>query len=503
MSAPRLPFIDPDRRQMLLGATAFGLMGQFQPAWADPGSTRSPAQAPVRDWRLGVANAPAEGFAEAPLRLIYGKVPADFSGTLYRNGPGWFRYGDDVTGHWFDGDGMIQRFSLSSERATHSGRFVATEKRRIEQERQQIVMPGFGTHGRPDAPVMSSDDVNAANTALLDVGDRLWALWEGGSPYSVDSHTLATHGPVTLRDDLKGMPFLAHPKVEPDGTIWSLGMIGRRAMIYRLDPRGQLLEAQMITLPMAGYAHDWAVSERHLILPLQPWVAQSSTPPFVDTLVWKPEEGMKVLVIEKADLTRSRVFELPARAFFHTGDAWEATDGSITFDVCLTDDPSFGAQYAKDLVRGIAPPTAEKPLLALVTLKSDGTASLVETSIGAEFPQTDKRRQGKARDLVIAVHEGERETFGPDGWLVHNWRTGKTDRFRLADHQIAEEPLFVPRPGGSDENDGWVVAPALNWKAGATEVWLFDVRDMSGGPQAVWQAPRALPLGFHGLFRQA
>ncbi|HAV51403.1 MAG TPA: carotenoid oxygenase, partial [Brevundimonas sp.] len=75
------------------------------------------------------------------------------------------------------------------------------------------------------------DDANAANTSMLKVGDDVWALWEAGSPTAMDAGTLETKGFVTLRDDLKGMPFLAHPRVEPDGRIWNLGMNGAQAIV--------------------------------------------------------------------------------------------------------------------------------------------------------------------------------------------------------------------------------------------------------------------------------
>ena len=458
---------------------------------------------PGADWRLGFQNAPAEGFAEAPLTLIEGRPPGDFAGTLYRNGPGWFRYGDDITGHWFDGDGMIQKIALSPDGARHEGRFVDTPKRRIEQARQAIVMPGFGTKGRDDAPVMAPDDVNAANTALLKVDGDLWALWEAGSPWRVDADTLASGGPVALSDDLRSMPFTAHPKVEPDGTVWAFGSFGKRAVVYKLDAKGALLTAFPVDLPMPGYAHDWAVSARHLILPLQPWVAETSVPPFVDSLTWRPEQGMKILVIAKDDPADRRVFELPARAFFHTGDAWEEADGTIRFDVCLTPDPTFGAQGAKDLVRGVLPPNGPKPKLAFVALHPDGRARLEETTIGAEFPQVDQRFQGLRRDRVYAVAErgDEDARFGSDGWFAHDWRTGKTDLIRIGEEYITEEPLFVPR--GTGQDDGWLIAPALNLQAPASEVWLFDAGALSAGPLAVWRAPRAWPLGFHGTFMQA
>ena len=46
--------------------------------------------ASMPDWHLGYTSAPAGGFDPAPMRLVYGKVPAGLNGTLYRNGPAQF-----------------------------------------------------------------------------------------------------------------------------------------------------------------------------------------------------------------------------------------------------------------------------------------------------------------------------------------------------------------------------------------------------------------------------
>ena len=160
-----------NRRQLLSGFAAGAAMSAA-PAFA--------GQAP--QYSLGVTNAPAGGFSNADMRLVHGRAPAGLEGALYRNGPGWFRYDGSHIGHWFDGDGFIQRFAIEGARARHSGRFADTNKRRIEQARQEIVMPGFGTRGAPDAPADSRDALNAANTSVIMAGDELWALWEGGSP---------------------------------------------------------------------------------------------------------------------------------------------------------------------------------------------------------------------------------------------------------------------------------------------------------------------------------
>ena len=46
--------------------------------------------------------------------LIYftGTVPQWLNGNLYRNGPGMLDIGDATFGHWFDGMGLLHKYSI-------------------------------------------------------------------------------------------------------------------------------------------------------------------------------------------------------------------------------------------------------------------------------------------------------------------------------------------------------------------------------------------------------
>ena len=322
--------MNASRRELLAGAAAAGALAAAPAAFASE-----------NPWGLGVENAPVEGYAPATMRLVEGRAPRGLAGSLYRNGPGWFRYPSSSTGHWFDGDGFIQRFAIEDGRVRHSGKFADTLKRRVEMQRQEIIFPGFGTRGQPRAPVESPDDINAANTSVMMAGGELWALWEGGSPTRMNPDTLETIGIRPFRQDLASMPFTAHPKVEPNGRIWNIGAYGPRVIIWRLAADGTLEDAQVIDIGQASYLHDWAVTERYLIIPLQPWVHDRMTAPMVDGYTWHGDRPFRILVLDKNDYSNRRTYELPAMFYFHTGDAWEDTDGTIRFDLCASANAHF------------------------------------------------------------------------------------------------------------------------------------------------------------------
>lgn len=480
----------PSRRAFMMGAAAVSA------AVLTPDAVRAAeALAAAPDWGLVTADVEAD-IAPQALRLIHGRAPDGLAGTLYRNGPAKFRRPGRSAEHWFDGDGLIRRFQLEGGRAELAARFVDTPKRRQETRLDAMVMPGFGTMPDPRAEIGSADDASAANTSVHRVGGELWALWEGGSPAVMDPTTLETRGFKTLRPDLKGMPFLAHPRIEPDGRIWNLGVGGTQAVVWRLSPDGALEAAEVIALPRASYIHDFTATARRLVIVLQPWVRTRNVMPFSAGFDWTPEAGTQVLVVDKADLSARRIYELPAFGFFHLGDAWEDGD-DIRFDVCAHRDMDFAARGAQRVVNGV-PLDGEPARLAMVRLGADGRADLERTDIVGEFPRSDPRRAGLARRLTIhTAGETPGRPFA-SGIGVTDWSTGRTRSFDFGAGQVVDEMVFAPRPGGTAEDDGWLIGPSLNLDERVTELHVLDAARIEDGPVATWRAEIALPAAFHG-----
>lgn len=441
---------------------------------------------PATDWTLGLTDIP-DAIAPQTLTRLHGGVPG-LTGTLYRNGPARFRRGASSVGHWFDGDGLVRAWRIAENEARLAARFVDTPKRRIEERLGAIVQPGFGTSPRPGAEVGNPDDANAANTHVIAVGGRLLALWEAGSAFALDPETLATQGPVTFRPDLRHMPFLAHPRIEPSGRIWNVGPGGAAAYVWRLSPSGTFEAGAIVPLPMASYIHDFTATARHLVIVCQPWVVTSSRLPFLQSMEWQPERGTRVLVIDKDDLTRRREYELPPLFFFHLGDAWEDAGGTIRFDGCFHKDPTFAVTGAPGLLEGRGDPN-ERPELMLVSLHPDGRAALSRADITAEFPRVAPQDAGLPRRHTVFVggYDGQRPFARSVG--VWDWDAGRADSFDFGPRQLVEE--FVPA-------GRHLVGTTLNLDAKASELHVFDARAIADGPVASWRSALALPLSFHG-----
>ena len=482
------------RRDFLTGAAALTLSPELAHAAAGALAAAD----------FGIVTGDLDGdIAPRPMRLVQGKPPADLAGTLYRNGPARFRRPGRSVTHWFDGDGLVRKFSVGGGQASLAARFVDTPKRRADIAANAMIGGGFGTESAPGAAMASPDDVNAANTSVIARGNELWALWEAGSPFAIDPDTLETRGPRTLGPDLEHMPFLAHPRFEPDGRLWNLGQLGDRAVVWHLAPSGALLSATPLPLPRASYTHDFTMTAKHLIVVLQPWIYDGVTANPVATLRWRPEMGTRILVIDKDDLTRRRIYELPALFFFHMASAWIELDGAIAFDICLNDSPAFAIQGAADILRGVYRNDGDPTSLALIRLMPDGRATLDRTGIGAEFPRIDQRFTGQPRSMTLhaAAKAPERPMF--QGVATYDWRSRTASAYDFGADHVVEEMVFVPRPGASEEMDGWAIGPTLNLRERATELHVFDTRRIAEGPVCTWRTDVSLPMAFHGFFRGA
>ena len=480
---------------------AAGSLGAASGDAADSAAPVSPEQR-----RLGFATAAAEELA-APLTTLSGRLPPALSGVLWRNGPAEHERFGHRYGHWFDGDGMVQAFTLTGSGVSHRARVLETPKRRRETEAGRRVLPTFATLPPETAPIMAPDDMNAANTSVLAHGGRLMALWEGGSALAVDPETLAAGDFVAWRADLAGAPFSAHPKVEADGTVWNIGCsTAPRPMLlfYRIDPQGRLAAFNAWPEEPLGMVHDYVVTARHLVLVVSPFVVDAERfaagpVSFLDAHVWRPELGTRVIVVEKETLTPVRRHALPPGFHFHHGNGWEEADGTIHLDLCQAPDPSFAIHDLRAVMEGDWAFPSTNPRYHRVRLGPGGSATIEQVEAGlAEFPRIDPRRTGLRHRAVFALTGVEDGNWPLSRIARLDPERGAVDGWSYPRHLIPEEHVFVPR--GADEGDGWLVGPFLDLERGAAGLSVFEARHLADGP--LWQGilPYPLPLALHGMF---
>ncbi len=514
-----------NRRSLLSALLAGGLSPELSALGlpADAVQADAPELAPLRGLSGGRLDANA---------VIEGRLPAGLKGRYFRNGPGLMQRGAQRYRHWFDGDGLVQAWTLADGRASHRARFVQTEKFRAEQQAGRFLLPAFGTAIPAERPVRGPDSVNTANTSVLVIrapraglasspppegdsglgsgpsateGDHLYALWEGGSAYELDPATLDTRGVKTWSPELRGMPFSAHPKVEPDGTLWNFGSAHGRLALYQIDAAGKVRRHALLDdVAAPAMLHDFAVSQRHLVFLLAPiqmdMAAVRAGQSMLEAMRWGADQPTRVLVIDKADFSRRRVFEMPACHVFHFGNAWD--DGRLlrvdyVQGVPL---PEFNAG-AEKMMRGQRNGReTSTPRVLEIDLQS-GRLAVSMRDEAVEFPVVDPRVVARRHRFVwypTAIDTGAR--WGFNGLMRLDIETGARERFSFGMDVVVEEHVLVPKPGSTKEGEGWLVGMGYDVKRRRSFFSVFDAMRLSDGPQARAWLPYAVPYGFHRKF---
>ena len=464
------------------------------------------ARALERDPRLLGWKTPASDALQSAGLRIEGEWPQALAGKFWRNGPAihdrhGFRYQ-----HWFDSDGMLQEFSMGAGRVDHRARVLKTPKLSAEDEAARRLYAGFGTHVPDGAPVRRPDDLNSANISVLSHHGELLALWEAGSASRIDQASLSWQGFKSWGPGLEGVPFTAHPKIDPDGTLWAFGYaLGAqpRLILYHISPKGALVKAALVPVDALGMLHDFVVTEKHLVFMIPPLVMEvGSEANFLDSHRWRPELGSRVLVVAKNDFEDRRWHDLPPAFGFHHGNAWEESDGSIHFDQCLDEDASLAFGALRDVMRGdLEGFAASFGRYAQMRLSPSGGASMEVTEDAADFPQVAPRMVGRRNRYLYHLGSATSEPWYFDALVKRDLERDAVETFDFGAGKIPEEHLFVPSRAGGREDEGWLIGTVLDYERSVSGLSVFDAEHIADGPLATAWLPYPLPLGFHGCFR--
>lgn len=441
---------------------------------------------------------------------IEGMIPKDIEGTYYRNGPAKHERGQQRYQHLFEGDGMLQRFTISDGKIVHQGKFINTPKFQQEQKAQKFLYSGPDTKIPSALSVVNADTINTANTNVIVVGDDLWALWEAGSPTRIDRNTLEYRDQVTLgkndkyKTTLQGLPFSAHPKIEANGDIWNFGLNpSGHVVLYHLASNGQVKNVSLINARYRGIMlHDFLITDKHLLLILPSLTTGNSLDNkqgVFSQINFDDNQPMRVLVIDKANLTLKKEYELPAGFAFHYGNAWEEKDGTIRFDASLY--PNVDVLHnLSNMMKGQTNIAHANAHTALFTLRPNGSATQTVLETKNEFPKVCDHIVGLKNERLYHLSSTHNSLWS-DSVCGLNVNTGKSDRYEYGKDFLVEEHVTIcPK---QKEGTGYLIGTALHVPSKRTCINIFNADNIASGPVARAWLSHHLPLGFHGTFKAA
>ena len=509
---------------------------------------------------LGLYSSPE---VREPINLeIEGSIPTWVTGSLYRGAAATWDVGNYTAEHWFDGFSRNHRFEIANGTVSYRSRNGAEELMDFVHETGRYPGSSFGSDpckiifGAFEATYRDSSN-SRGNSSSSTVGVSYAPNFAGipgnasadGAPFDVlvsttDANELQAIDPVTLEPIelftyeashkllVNSGHSAAHPVVGEDGTIYNY-VLDRNAStptyyVFQISPpSGETRILATITDAPPAYIHALFGSEKHIVLVV--WQADfaNEAMTILDSIGdWDPERKTLFYVIDRANNGLLRKYESPDSFFaFHEINTFENEAGDIFVDLPRMDDYSFlSAAKIPNLRANLGTPNANSkndlagaftryrlpfpdscgPLAdgdgALPTYKAEIDISLPLGQANIELPRIHPDKMGQPYRFSYGIHVEKTGNFADSiikvdadekKWLVWAPET----------RHVPSEPIFIPRPGATDEDDGVLLTVVMDVQVRHSALVVIDAKTMTELGRAVM--PIVMTYGFHGTWGQA
>ena len=416
---------------------------------------------------------------------VEGEIPVELNGRYLRNGPNPMDGVDPTTHHWFLGDGMVHGVRLTEGRVDwYRNRYVGSSH--LAQARGTADITGRNWNNSPLGP----------NTNVGGFAGTTWAMVEaGGVPVEL-TYELETVGRNDFFGTLPGA-FTAHPKVDPaTGEMHAMTYAWAEWLDHvqyvRVGTDGRVNRTVDIRTPGMTMMHDMSITGKYIVIWDQPVTVDLNLAvkgyfPFA----WNPDYGNRIGLMPREGGNDDIVWvDVPLGYTCHPLNAYDTADGRVVIDHAMYDtmfsgdlNGPFGDGMAR-LVRWEIDPVARRVNQTVI----DETAN--------EFPRHRGSLAGREYRYGYCASPDPDSMHWPT--VKHDLVTGHREVFDHGAGRAAGEPVFVARPGSTEEDDGWLVTFVHDGNDDSTDFVVIDARDFARGYVARVRLPQRVPFGFHG-----
>lgn len=394
---------------------------------------------------------------------------------------------------------MIHKFSFQQGAVAYANRFLRTEA-------YQRVMNGSHSNGFGSG---GAGGGNNTNVSILKVDHHFLVLTESPGIVEFDSADLTTIGLYTFQDDIQSHMTTAHPHLDLySGQIMNFALqFGRKHQyhVYSMDPkttRRRIIGT--IETEEPAYMHSFAVTERYVVLiefPLiiQPSLLMNGGTSFVDSLDWRPERGTRLLIMNKATGSIERMVEGDAGFGYHVINAYEK-GSDIIVDVCMSENAAAVNNLFIDQMMGEKSAQSHPKFKRFTLLPGTSNARIeILSPETIELPAIPYQRfNGREYRYAYGISTSQLRPENVSNQLIKiDTHTGESWIWHK-EGSYPGEPVFVPSPGATAEDDGLLLSVVLDGLKGRSYLLVCNARSLEEVGRA--EVPHHIPFGFHGLY---
>lgn len=430
---------------------------------------------------------------------VVGEIPSDLYGTFYRMQCD-FLYPSTAEDWGFNGDGHLSAFRFKDGHVEYKGRYILTDRTMAERAVRKRLWGVYRNHYTDD-PSLAGVDRSAANTHMYLYQGKLLTLKEDARPVVVDPHTLDF---VRSGYDFEGqytpVSMSAHPKYDPvSGDFVCYGYQAKGDLtddiaIYTFGTDGRKKHEVWFKAPYLGIMHDIALTQKHIVVPVIPMVTSDEWLR-AGHRMWNWDASyptMVAIVPRDGEASDIRWFEGPARSTLHFLNA--VTEGDkVVMDLPTsngTGDPSQFRRWTFDLNS-----SDDRMQEEVVFAESNGLLSRMDDrylSLPYRYAWSTNTDPSKPWNEERA----RRPRSGSNVVQRLDVRSNRVATWHVGEVQSLQEPTFAPRPGSTEEGDGYFMVVASNYEHFRSELKIVDAMRMEEVATVI--LPFRLRSGTHG-----
>ncbi|KAM3378920.1 carotenoid 9,10(9',10')-cleavage dioxygenase 1-like [Capsicum galapagoense] len=485
-------------------------------------------------------------------------------GVYVRNGPnplfGGLKSTKSIFGEsshmWVEGEGMLHALYLKKDsgrkkwKTWYKNKHVQTDTYNMEKDRTK---PGFLPAIQGDSPAILFSyllnvlrfgviDKYLSNTNVFEHANKYYSIAENHMPQEIDMHSLQTLGNWNFPSGSWNRPFTSHPKKAPGtGELVIIGIDAKKPYfelgVISADGKKMVHKADLM-FDRCAVCHEIGVTQRYNVIMNSPLTIDISRLVLGGQLMrFEKDEYARIGILPRyGDANSIKWFEVDPCCVFHVINSFEHNDEVHTYIFSeIIPGPSSSVNQLENFFKWIKRETSSiddgseftkestfprvcEWRLNMKTGEVKEKKNLSGDEFAMEFPIINEKFTGFSNKFaylqVVELKEvsgsGKRYTrFGGLAKLHFEEKKASTDEedelVKAEYHMFPKDTFcsgasFVPKPGGIDEDDGWIITFTHNENENISQVCIIDAKKITDAPVAIITLSSRVPYGFHGAF---